>query len=201
MDAYGFGGYWTHRDPSGWYTDLVLQGDWYDNIHAHTVGGQSFNTHGWGLTASAEAGYALALGSGYSVIPQGQLIYQRTNIQGGGDQFGQISFAATDEVYGRLGGRLAKGWLTNDGRVVTTWAETNVWHQFGGDAKTTFATLEGTNPTTFAASLGGTWAQIGLGISGQFTRNVSIFGVTDYNVALSQPGHSIGGRAGVRVNW
>ena len=110
-------------------------------------------------------------------------------------------FGPTDEIYGGLGTRFVKGWLTNDGRTVTTWAETNVWHQFGDDAQTTFANLQGTSPATFAASLGGTWAQLGLGISGQITRNVSIFGNADYNLALNQPGHSAGGRAGFKVAW
>jgi len=201
LDAYGVGGYWTHRDPTGWYTDLVLQGHWYENIHANSVAGQSFDTQGWGLTASAEAGYQIALGDGFGVIPQGQLIYQRTSIDGGADQFGRISYGATDEIYGRLGARFAKGWLTNDGRTVSTWVDTNFWHQFGDDAKTTFTNLQGLDPTTVAASLGGTWAQIGLGLSGQLTRNVSIFGRTDYNIAIDQPGHSIGARAGIRVVW
>jgi outer membrane autotransporter protein len=201
MDAYGFGGYWTHRDPGGWYTDLVLQGDWYENIRTSSVDNVGFSTHGWGITASAETGYTIALGNGYSAIPQAQLIYQRTSLDGGADQFGLINFAATDEIYARLGGRLAKGWQTNDGRTVTTWAETNIWHQFGNDAKTTFATLQGTDPTTFAAGLGGTWAQVGLGLSGQLTRNVSVFGVADYDIALSQPGHSIGGRTGIKIVW
>jgi len=135
------------------------------------------------------------------VIPQGQIIYQRTDIDGGADQFGRISFGTTDEVYGRLGGRFAKGWLTNDGRTVTTWTEANIWHQFGNNAQTTFSTLEGNFPTSFGVGLGGTWAQVGLGLSGQVTRNVNVFGIADYNVALSQPGHSLGGRAGVRIAW
>jgi len=201
LDAYGLGAYWTHRDPHGWYTDLVLQGNWYDNIRTASVAGVNFHTQGWGITASAEAGYQIALGDSYSLIPQGQIIYQRTSIDGGADQFGRISFGATDEVYGRLGGRFAKGWLTNDGRTVTTWTEANIWHQFGNNAQTTFSTLEGNFPTSFGAGLGGTWAQLGLGLSGQLTRKVSVFGIADYNVALSQPGHSLGGRAGVRVAW
>jgi len=209
MDAYGVGGYWTHRDPRGWYTDLVLQGNLYDNIRAYSVGNLAFanpeaqllRTRGWGITASAETGYQIALGDGYSVIPQGQLIYQRTNIDGGADQFGFISYGATDEIYGRLGARFAKAWLTNDGRVVTTWVETNVWHQFGEDAKTTFTTLDGTFPTTLSTSLGGTWAQLRLGLTGQLTRNVSIFGDADYNIVLNQPGHSLGGRTGIKVAW
>ena len=43
--------------------------------------------------------------------------------------------------------------------------------------------------------------QIGLGLSGQLTRNVSLFGRTDYNIALDQPGHSLGARAGLKVVW
>jgi len=39
-----------------------------------------------GITASAETGYALRLGGGYSVIPQAQLVYQRTNTNSGADQ-------------------------------------------------------------------------------------------------------------------
>ena len=201
MDSYGFGGYWTHRDPGGWYTDVVLQGNWYDNIRANTVGGQSIGTQGWGITVSGETGYAVALGGSWSVIPQAQLVYQRIALDGAADQFGRIDYPATDEVYGRLGTRLAKGWVGNDGRLITTWLDTNFWHQFGNDAHTTFTDLQGLNPTTLSASLGGTWAQVGLGLSGQVTRNVSIFGTGDYNLALTQPGHSLGGRAGVRFTW
>jgi len=201
MDAYGFGGYWTHRDPGGWYTDLVLQGNWYENIHTASVEGVNFHTQGWGITASAETGYRVTLGDGYSVIPQGQIIYQRTDINSGVDPFARISFAATDEVYGRLGGRLARGWLTNDGRTVTAWMDTSIWHQFGDNAQTSFASLQGNFPTSFGVGLGGTWAQVGLGLSGQLMSNVGIFGKADYNIALNQPGHSLGGRAGVRVSW
>ena len=200
MDAYGVGGYWTHRVGS-WYTDLVLLGNWYDNVHADSVAGQNFATQGWGLTASAETGYALRLGDGYSLVPQAQLVYQRTDIQGGADQFGRISFGATDEIYGRLGTRFAKLWLTNDSRTVSTWADVNVWHHFGADAKTTFTNLEGAFPTTMSAGLGDTWTEFALGISGQVTRNVSVFGNVSYNVALSQFGHSVTGRSGVRVAW
>jgi len=40
-----------------------------------------------------------------------------------------------------------------------------------------------------------------VGISGQLTRNLTIFGKTDYNIAVNQSGHSLGGRIGTRVNW
>jgi len=201
MDAYGVGGYWTHRDPAGWYTDLVLQGNWYENIHVSSLAGQSYDTQGWGVTASAETGYAFALGGDYSIIPQAQLVYQRTSIDGMTGSFGQISYGATNEIYGRLGARLAKNWLTNDRRAVTTWLDANIWHQFGDDAITTFTSLQGNYPTTVATSLGGTWAQIGVGLSGQITHNVGVFGGVDYNVGVDHSAHSLSGRAGIKVSW
>lgn len=200
MDAYGGGVYWTHRQPGGWYTDLVLQGNRYENIRANSLVGPSFGTQGWGIAASAETGYTIELHDGYSVIPQGQLVYQRTSIDSVVGQFGHISFGETDEIYGRLGARFAKGWHTTDGRTVTTWVDANIWHQFGDKALTTFTMLQGA-PTTVEASLGGTWAQIGLGLSGQITHNVGIFAHIDYNMAINEPGSGVGGRVGAKVVW
>jgi outer membrane autotransporter protein len=201
MEGYSLGAYWTHHDPAGWYTDLVVQGTLYDHIRTISSAGQRLETRGWGILASAEAGYAIELGNGYSVIPQGQLIYQRNALDGGRDQFGRIAYDATNEVYGRLGARLTRNWPTGTGQVVRGWVETNLWHQFGADAKTTFSGLDGMNPTGFRTQLGGSWAQLVVGVSGQLTRNVSVFGSVDYNVSLDRIGHGFGGRAGIRVAW
>jgi len=135
------------------------------------------------------------------VIPQGQIIYQRTSIDSRADPYAQISYDSTNEIYGRFGGRFAKDWLTSSGRIVTTWTQASIWHQFGSHAQTTFSTLQDDFPTSFKVGLGGTWAEVGLGVSGQLTRNASIFGIAIYNIAISQSGHSVGGRSGVRVTW
>jgi len=205
MDGYGVGAYWTHRDPNGWYTDLALQMNWYENIRTRSVAGEVFDTNGWGFAASAETGYIFSFTNGYSIIPQGQVIYQRTSIDSGADSFGQIVYRPTDEVYGRLGVRLAKGWFKEeivDTRRITLWTEANFWHQFGDyNATTTFSSLDGTNPTALTASLGGTWAQFGLGLSGQITNHVSAFGAADYNIEMERVGHSVGGQAGITVAW
>ncbi|MDR1076455.1 MAG: autotransporter domain-containing protein [Xanthomonadaceae bacterium] len=201
MDSYAVGGYWTRRDPGGWYTDIVLQGVWYQNIDAAAFGVERTSTRGSGVVASGEAGYTFAFGSSYAFVPQAQLIYQRTHIKGASDAFGLIDFDTTDEIYGRLGGRLTKDGATSGGSLLTTWADVNVWHQFGDDATTSFASLQGANPTELAASLGGTWGQIGLGLSGQVTRNLNLFGGIDYNFGLGQSGDSVGGRVGIKVFW
>jgi outer membrane autotransporter protein len=189
----------------GWYTDLVLQGVWYDSIQARTTGAESLSTDGLSLATSVEAGYTLLIDSHYSVVPQAQLIYQRTNISNTADAFSQISFEATNELYGRIGGRLAGEWKTGDWEasdsIVTIWSEANLWRQIGNDAKTTFASLQGANPTTFAVSLGDTWAQFGVGFSGQITRNASFFSQADYNTTIGNSGHSLNGRLGFKIIW
>jgi outer membrane autotransporter protein len=210
LDAYSLGGYWTHRMSSGFYTDAILQSTWYENIRARSVGNtdlaaadpQTLKTSGWGIAASLQAGYPIALGRGFVLDPQAQLVYQHISLNAGADNYGLIQFGDIDAFYGRFGGRLTKDWVTEGGVPLKVWGLANIWHQFGSDATTTFTSLGGTNPVALNTALGGTWVQLGLGISGQLTRNVSVFGAGEYNVTVANgEGHSWGGRAGVKVNW
>ncbi|RWI89889.1 autotransporter outer membrane beta-barrel domain-containing protein [Mesorhizobium sp.] len=202
MNGYSLGGYWTHTGLSGWYVDAVLHSTWYDGIRANSVLGESLRSKGWGGAASLEAGYPIKMSGGWTIEPQAQLIYQRVSLDDGADRFGMVDYKDADAVYGRLGGRLVKTWSTDDGWPITTWARANIWHSFGAQATTTFANLAGGNPVALNTDLGGTWGQIGLGASGQVTRNVSVLATADYNFALgSGRGQGIAGRAGLKVAW
>ncbi|WP_186418793.1 autotransporter outer membrane beta-barrel domain-containing protein [Bosea sp. CS1GBMeth4] len=202
MNGYSLGAYWTRKGASGWYVDAVVQGTWYDRIRGSSVLGETLKTNGWGFTASLEAGYPVALGQGWALEPQAQLIYQRVSIDDGADSYGLVRYDDTNAVYGRLGARLTKAWTREDGRLVTVWGRANLWHAFGADAKTTFTSLSGTNPVALNTELGGTWAQFGLGVSGQISRTTSVFASGDYNLALGNAnGHSIAGRLGLKVVW
>lgn len=201
MYGYSVGGYWTRKGPGGWYVDAVAQGTWYDQVEATSMFGERLKPNGWGFTASLEGGYPVALGAGWTIEPQAQLIYQHTSLDGGADSFGWTKYDDTDALYGRVGARLTKDWSLG-GRMVTTWARANLWHSFGADAKTTFTNLAGNFPVTLKTGLGGTWAQLGLGVSGRVAENINLFAAADYNVALGEgEGHSLGGRVGLRVTW
>ncbi|MDR2875848.1 MAG: autotransporter domain-containing protein [Methylobacillus sp.] len=200
VENYSMGAYWTHRDSQGWYTDLVAQVDRYSDISTDS-GRQQFHTDGWGYSVSIEAGRGFDLDDEQRLrlIPQGQLVYQHAEIDDGADDYGRINYATNDILFGRLGAKLAHDSETG---TLTFWTEMNLWHQFGSDAKTTFSTLEKTNAVSFNASLGGTWAQLGAGLSGRLGKNTNLFGMADYNTALGQGhGHSIEGRIGIRVTW
>ena len=202
MDGYAVGGYWTHRGPSGWYVDAVAQGVRYDNVAANSVYGEALKSNGWGFAASLEGGYPIALGYGLTIEPQAQAIYERITMHGGQDNFGLIDFGDVDPLYGRIGGRLTHPWALDNGAAIETWARADLWHAFGGEANTTFSTLSGADPAALGASLGGTWAEFGLGASSRIVRNVAVFASADYNLAVDGGrGHSYDGRIGIKVAW
>lgn len=202
MNAYSLGAYWTHFGAPGWYVDAVLQGTRYDQAEATSVLGESLDSEGWGIAASLEGGYPFALGQGWTVEPSAQLVYQHVTLDGGADSFGLIGFDDSDALYGRLGGRLARSWMTQSNRRMTGWLSANVWSSFGAQADTTFSSLSGANPVTLRADLGGTWGSFGLGFSAEVADNVRLFASGDYNIGFSGgDSWSVGGRAGLKVVW
>lgn len=119
--------------------------------------------------------------------------YDLTGIQAGVDVYrGEHADGAQETV----------GMYVGAGRASATVDRAGILHDFGAEGKTTFNTPDGQNPVTLKTDLGGTQGQIGLGVSGQISSNVSLFGGADYSFAVDQgDGSSLGGRVGVNVSW
>ncbi|HEY4253170.1 MAG TPA: autotransporter outer membrane beta-barrel domain-containing protein [Roseomonas sp.] len=212
LDGYTLGAYWTHFGASGWYLDAVAQATRYSG-GAHSELGERLSTDGWGATLSLEAGYPIALGSSNWVIePQAQIVYQHVSLNGGSDNFGRVDFADSDALLGRIGGRLVRNFTIGEERPATAgaapprrlsvWGRANLWHAFGDDPRTTFSTRDGANPVGLNTSLGGTWAQVGIGASGQITQNVALYVSGDYSFSVDGGSSAAwGGRIGVRITW
>lgn len=204
LNGYSVGGYWTHLNNAGWYTDLVLQGTRFDPIRTDSTGDVNMRTQGWAGTSSLEAGYKLRLADGWGLEPQAQIIYQHVSLDNTEDMFGRFDFENTNTVYGRIGARLTRDWAAADGRVYSAWARANLWHTMSGDAKTTFADLNGNNRVALNSDLGGTWGQLGLGFSAQLKNNVSLFATGDYSHSLGHNGARssiVSGNLGLKVKW
>jgi outer membrane autotransporter protein len=203
MDGYSLGAYWTHMNSSRWYLDAVAQATLYNSIEARSTAGEKIHPGGWGYVASLETGYPFALNYSWNLEPQAQIIYQRILLDDTEqDSFGVTHFKNSDAVYGRLGLRLAKHWKRNNGRETSAWFRANGWHSFGADAKTSFTTLDGENPVTLDTDLGGSWAQLGVGISGQIVDDLNSFFAIDYNQSLERSStHSVSGRIGLQYVW
>ncbi|MFC7399961.1 serine hydrolase [Chelatococcus sp. GCM10030263] len=202
MDAYTVGGYWTHTDAAGWYLDAAAQGTFYDQMRANSLLGELLKTSGWGFAASLEGGLPIALGSQWTIEPQAQVIYQQLSLDSGADRYGAVTFGSGGTAYGRIGARLSRDWSMLDGRTINGWARVSLWHAFGDGASATFATLSGAYPVVFQPGAGGTWAQIGAGVSAPLAANANLFASADYDVGLGdQKGHSVGGRLGFQLTW
>lgn len=205
LDGYSVGAYWTRFGASGWYLDAVAQGTWFADIDARSVPGERLETEGWSAIASLEAGYPFRLGNGWTLEPQAQLVYQHIALDGGADSFGFVDYEDSDTAQGRIGARVARTFdlsEDNGARSVTLWGRASLWHDFDGTARTRFSSLQNLNAEAFEASLGGTWAEVGLGLSSQVSENVSIFLAGDYSFSVdSASNDEVGGRAGIKVAW
>ena len=201
MDGYTFGAYWTHYAQTGWYTDTVLQGTAYNQMHAQSVLGQTLSTAGQGYLASFESGWIVAMNHGLSLTPEAQIVYQSVNINHSTDDFGSISYGLPDNFYGRVGARIAKDWTFEDTnkKPITTWARLNLWHNFNANSTTTFATLSGENPVTFTSDIVYSCAQISIGASGQLNKRLALFASGDGSANFSGGNGQVwAGRLGVR---
>ena len=135
--------------------------------------------------------------------PQAQLIYQTLNISHAQDIAAVIRFRDDDFLTGRLGARLAKTWALDENvpqpRLITGWLRANLWHEFLGDSKTEFSSQVGFVP--FRADLGGTWAELGAGVSAQITRSASLYANANYQRSFDGDRHAYEGKIGLRINW
>ena len=205
MNAYSLGAYWTHFGAPGWYVDAVLQGTWLGQVEGSTpLTGMSVN--GSALAASLEAGYPFHFAGNWTIEPQGQLIYQYTELGSGNDLYGHTSFGDTNDVRGRIGAKLSYVVLngaSGAGLPVTLWGRVNLFHDFLGSAPSaSFSTLSGLYPVTLDGTLGGTYGQIDAGVDARMTKTVSVFGSAFYDHSIDGGSSwSAGGRIGVKVEF
>lgn len=136
---------------------------------------------------------------------QAQLVYQNVSFDDVSDVSGRFNFGNGESLRGRLGMRLTKTFNMADAarpRLLTAWLRANIWHEFMGDTTMTASTLTGGNPYTVHSSLGGTWGEIGAGVSGQVSDNVALFATASYNRSLDNKGREAwNGRLGLTVKW
>lgn len=204
IDATSLGAYWTHFGAAGWYLDGVVQGTWYD-AKADSRRGFVLNRDAFGFAASLEGGYPIALGQGWIIEPQAQIVYQTISSGTAADAAALVRFSDADSLAGRIGGRLAKSWTLEEPatggrpRMLTAWLKASLWNEFLGNPKTSFSSATGFIP--FRSDLGGSWAELKAGVDAQIARNVALYASAGYSVGLDGRSHAYDGRLGVKVSW
>ena len=195
LDSNSLGAYWTHVGPSGWYLDTVVMHSWLDGSGGSDRGVRA-DIGGSAVTASVEGGYPLALGAGFVLEPQAQLIWQHLSLDRTRDRFSAVSFDDGDSFTGRIGARLQTSFLIGSSQI-QPYLTANLWHNFSRTDKVTFDAVD-VIPTRFRGSS----LEIGGGIVAKVTSNVSLYAAGGYTTALGDDkGHSIQGNLGLRVTW
>lgn len=201
LDGYTIGGYWTQKDKEG-YADWIVQATHYGKVRTQSGESDGLNTKGLGISVSIEEGKTLPFGTNWSLEPQAQLVYQHIRLKKAADSASQVQYGNMNVVSARLGTKLNKSWGETDRRYVRAWVGANMWRQFKPEAKSIITNLGGTTAETYKTDLGKTWGQVGMGVTGQLSKNVGVSASADYNHSLdAHKRHSVGGKLQLDVNW
>ncbi|RUX96559.1 autotransporter outer membrane beta-barrel domain-containing protein [Mesorhizobium sp. M7D.F.Ca.US.004.01.2.1] len=194
LDGTSVGGYWTRIGQGGWYLDGVLMATFFGG-NATSSRDIGIDVGGTGVTASLEGGYPIALGQGWTLEPQAQLVWQHLSLDDTSDRFASVSFDSDGSVTGRLGARL-QGETTINGMALQPYLKANIWHDFGGTSHVNFDT---TDISTEGKS---TSFEFGGGVIAKVTDKVSIFATGDYTTNLGGDKRRIlEGNLGFSVKW
>lgn len=203
LDAMTLGAYWTHFGSTGWYLDGILQKNWYD-LEANSGRIAPLLPDADDFAASLEGGFPFRFWNRLVIEPQGQAIYQRLAVSDSTDEVATIRFGSTSGSIARLGLRIANDWLISSKhsnepqRIFTAWIRANKWYQYGGSSKTEFSSENGFVP--FPSELSGRSVELELGMTGQVTRTVSLYGKVSHEDYNDDRGRSFAANAGLRVN-
>jgi len=202
LQNYTLGGYWTHLDPSGWYTDAVVQGTAY-RVKASSTRMAPLKTEGRGLATALEGGYPIQLHSGWVFLPQAQLVYRSASFNDASDAASSVYFDNAEALAGRIGSEVRKSWAFGNGSShagsISGWLRADLWREFTGSSDVAFSTP--TAPVSFHSDLKRSWVSLRTGISAQLTRNVFVYASAGHDFGVNDHGKGYNGKAGIRINW
>lgn len=199
-DSLAFYGTWQRQ--SGFYLDGVLSFDWHrgETDIARTQEVAKLKGHGW--TASLESGYPFALGDGYKLEPQAQLMYMKLNMNDFTDKDGnKVRYGDYNQTIGRLGARLDRTWTDDSNRQYTPYLRANYYKGWGGSADTSVSSVD--NPAfgaTFSSGKFGQMWELGAGGTATLQKDVSLYAEADYRKEIAGNGAK-GWRYNVGVRW
>lgn len=186
-NGYGLGAYYSMSMENGAYLDLTGQGTYYRNDYSSD---RNAKQNGYGVVASIEAGHAFALGNGWSVEPQAQLMYQYLNLDGFSDDVSSVSGVAENSARARGGLRIVK-----EMQGVKPYVTMDVVHNLTDSPDVRVADVK--MKTDFTE----TWWRIGTGVSADLSDRVSVYGDVKYQKDASSDVDGYGGSLGIKIQF
>jgi outer membrane autotransporter protein len=184
FNAYSLAGALTWQSGQGWYVDAIVAGGaFYGSVDTPSRG-RAANSAGTTMSASIEAGYPLALGwQNLALEPELQLIGQRLLFAPVIDSDGiAVNIGSQSQGVFRAGFRLLKPFTTADSGLLTPYLKVNLLQGIGGGGTVDIA------GDPFVTGAYGTAVQVGGGVNGALSRNLSAYGDVAWQDAVSAGG-------------
>ncbi|PNG47328.1 MULTISPECIES: autotransporter outer membrane beta-barrel domain-containing protein [unclassified Variovorax] len=194
------GGYATYTDPSGLYVDGVLQA----GRHRYEVKPQAnLRTKGKAssLSASLELGQSFALGEGWQIQPQAQLVHQRLDLDDVDIAGARVRQDRDSTWLARVGVRVKGDIATSAGRL-QPYARVNLYRASGGNDTTRF--INPAASTAIASSRNGTSTELAAGFTLALSESTSLYGEVGKlwdSGGDTRVKSQLNASAGLRVRW
>jgi len=161
----------TWQALGGWYVDAIVAGGLFDGRVITAARGQITGLNGTSVAASIEGGYPFPVSGGFALEPQLQFVYQHLNFSSRTDIDGiGVDLGSPNQGIFRGGARLTKHLETSDGTLVTPYLKANVLQGVSGGEAVHLSSV------SFGTGAYGTALQVGGGVTGTLTRNLSVHG-------------------------
>ena len=173
----------TWQSRAGWYVDGIIAGGMFDGQFTTPTRGETTGMNGTSFDASVEAGYPFPLGEGIAIEPQVQFVYQHLDFARRTDIDGiDVDLGSPNQGVFRGGARLTKLFASEDGTLVTPYLKANLLQGIGGGDSVQLSNV------SFGTGHFGTALQVGAGVTGTLTRNLSVYGDVAWQHQVSSGG-------------
>ena len=192
--------YASYANTTGFYVDTVLQYG-SQRYTVKPIGRLETSGDGSSWLAAVEVGQAFAMGGGWTVEPQAQLIYSRARLDDLTIPGARVQQDNLDSWTAGLGVRVKGDFATSAGRL-QPYGRVGVIHGTGGDTIARFI-----GPAAFAdIATAGSYTSIELagGLTLALNRSTSLYGEVGHLFSTggnTEVKASIQGAVGVRVRW
>lgn len=189
---------WTHS--SGFYADAVLQaGD-----HRYTIrpqGNASVAGEGDSLLASIEVGQSFALGQGWTLEPQLQLIHQRVDVDDMAISAAQVRQDSDSGWIARTGLRI-KGEMSSAAGALQPYGRLNLYRASNGTDAARFTGPAGS--ADIATRTGGSWVETAAGLTLALNSTWSVYGEVGQMFDIggdARVSSGVQGSMGLKAGW
>lgn len=196
-DVYNLGAYFSHVRMNDAWVDAVVQGGLIDTRSSARDGGD-FETEGYNVAASLEAGWPVLNHNGWKVEPHVRAFYQIQSLNDTNDSYTDIHFGDYQSLQSSGGLRVSHSGLIGNTKY-SAWVDTGVGYEFKGESRTRLGS--GADSVNLTTKMQGSYADLSVGGSVELSKTLSMYTSANWTPRFDNTEYSLGASVGVRGTW